>query len=79
MKILEAQEFIAIQIQRLVDKKRKVAEAIKSVGNPEYEMLLEMRYLAFMDWDEIASRLNYGGKYVFRVHGRALELVHIPE
>lgn len=79
IKIMELEEYISTQIQSLVELRKEIAQVIKDINNPEYETILEMRYLAFMDWDEISARMNYGGKYVFRVHGRALELIHIPK
>ena len=79
VKIIELEEVIASQIAELLELKKMIAEVIRGVGNVEYETLLEMRYLSFMDWKEIAARLGYSGKYVFEVHGRALHLVTIPD
>lgn len=79
VKIMELEEWISKQIMDLIQLKREIAEVIKSVGNIEYETLLEMRYLSFMDWTEIATRMNYSERYTYKVHGRALELVRVPQ
>lgn len=79
LKIIELEAWIGKQIQELVEKKKNIASAIKSVGNIEYETVLEMRYLSFMTWEEITARMNYGSNYVFQIHRRALNLVHISE
>ena len=79
VKIVELEEWISGQILELVRMKKEIAEVIKSVGNIEYETVLEMRYLSFMTWEEITSRMNYGSNYVYQIHRRALNLVRVPE
>lgn len=79
IRIIELEDWIKAQIQELVRMKKEISEAIRSVGNIEYETVLEMRYLSFMSWEEITARMNYGSNYVFQIHRRALNLVHIPE
>lgn len=78
IKIIELEKWIGEQIQELVEKKRDIAQAIRSVGNIELETVLEMRYLSFMNWDEITARMNYGSNYVYQIHRRALKLVRQP-
>jgi len=79
VRIVELEKEIQSQIEELVSLKSEIEKAIHSIGNDQYETLLEMRYLAFMGWKEIAARLGYSGKYVYEVHGRALELVSIVD
>ena len=43
----------------------------------ECRTILEMRYLSFMEWDEIISRMGYSRSYVFRLHGEALNAIRI--
>lgn len=73
LKIIGLENEINADIDRLVDLKRKVGEAINALGHPEYQTLLELRYLCFKSWCEICVALGYGDRYVFKVHGRALE------
>ena len=75
VRIVELEKEIQVQIGELVSLKSEIERTIHSIGNDQYETLLEMRYLAFMSWKEISARLGYSGKYVYEVHGRALELV----
>jgi DNA-directed RNA polymerase specialized sigma subunit len=58
--------------------KVEIAEAIRSVNSMECETLLEMRYLAFLAWDQIASQLNYSQNYIYHLHRKALGLVRVP-
>ena len=41
------------------------------------ETLLEMRYLTFLAWDQIASQLDYSQDYIYHLHRKALTLVKV--
>jgi len=79
MRMIELEEYISLEISNLVRLRQEIAQAIREVNNPEYETLLEMRYLSFMKWDEISVRLGYGSNYVFQIHRKALELIRQPD
>ncbi|MDD3882575.1 MAG: hypothetical protein PHI27_10010 [Eubacteriales bacterium] len=36
-------------------------------------LLLELRYLCFRNWSEIAMQMQLEDRYVYKVHGRALQ------
>ncbi len=55
--------------------KTEIADMIRNVNSMECETLLEMRYLTFLAWDQIASQLNYSQDYI--VHRTDL-LVQCP-
>ena len=57
------------------DLKHEIITVIKCVESPELNTLLELRYLSFWTWEEIAVELHYDLRHVYRVHGRALEEV----
>ena len=42
------------------------------------ETLLEMRYLTFLGWDQVAVQLGYSQDYVYHLHRKALALVRVP-
>ena len=79
VKIMELESYIASQIDELTKMRRNIADVIQAINNPEYETILEMRYLSFMSWDEIAARMDYCKRYMFKVHGRALEMIRVPD
>lgn len=74
-KIIDLQAEINHDIDRLVDLKREIVTVIKAVENVEYQTLLEKRYLCFMNWEQIAVDMHYSGKWVLKLHERALEVV----
>ncbi|MCM1096908.1 MAG: DUF1492 domain-containing protein [Ruminococcus flavefaciens] len=77
-KIVDLQEEINRDIDALVDLKAEIYSVIRAIDNVECQTLLELRYLSFMRWEEIAVRLNYGMENVYRLHRKALNLVSVP-
>lgn len=73
------QEEINRDIDRLVDLKRDIVRAIKKVKKPEYQILLELRYLCFKTWEEIAVKMNCSIDNVFKMRNKALKIFEIPE
>lgn len=76
-KIMDLESDINADINRLVDLKRKIVEIIKSVPNPEYQTLLELRYLCFKTWEQIAVDMGYSLRWVHIVHSRILNELDI--
>ncbi len=77
-KIVDLQEEINRDIDALVDLKAEIYSVVQSIENVECRTLLELRYLSFMRWEEIAVQLNYGMENVYRLHRKALNLVSVP-
>jgi DNA-directed RNA polymerase specialized sigma subunit len=78
VRIVELERDINDSIAKLMRLKTEIADAIRSVNSMECETLLEMRYLAFLAWDQIASQLNYSQNYIYHLHRKALGLVRVP-
>ena len=75
LKVVELEEEIASDILELVRVMKEIASTISRVDSMECRTILEMRYLSFMEWDEIISRMGYSRSYVFRLHGEALNAI----
>lgn len=77
-KIIDLQDEINRDIDRLVDLKREIMEVIKAVADTEYQILLEKRYLCFHTWEQIAVDMGYNVRHLYRIHDEALDKVRIP-
>lgn len=77
-KIIDLQAEINRDIDRLVDLKREIVTVIKAIENPEYQTLLEKRYLCFLTWEQIAVDMGYDLRWLYRIHKRALEQIRVP-
>ena len=78
IKMTEYQEELNNYMKKLIQVKRETKEIIDTVTNDEYRVLLELRYLSSMRWEEIAVEMNYSIDHVFRLHRRALKAVKLP-
>lgn len=61
--------------EKLASLMKEIDRTIKKVGNSEVEAVLEMRYLSFMSWEEIAESLGYSVSHIFRLHKIGLKKV----
>ena len=73
MKIIDLENEVNADIDHLVALKHEIVNVIKSVPNLEYQTLLELRYLCFKSWEQIAVMLGYDLRYTHKLHNRALE------
>ncbi|MCD7785722.1 MAG: DUF1492 domain-containing protein [Oscillospiraceae bacterium] len=78
-KIVDLEDEINHDIDALVDLKREIVDVIKKVDNIECQTLLELRYLCFKTWEEIAVEMNYCIDNVYKLHRKALSKVKVPE
>lgn len=67
-------EKIDIRLSELHKVKAEIHTAISDVQNPIFRQLLELRYLQFKRWEQIAVLLDYKDvRHVYRLHGNALK------
>lgn len=78
-KIVDMQNEINMEIDRLVDTKQEILRTIQEVQKPDYQMLLELRYICFRSWEEIADRLCCTVSNVYKMHTKALQAVIVPK
>lgn len=78
LKMVDLETEINQDIDTLIDLKREIMSLIKQIQNTEYQTLLELRYLCFKTWEQIAIDLGYSSKHVFYIHDKAIESIKIP-
>lgn len=78
-KIVDLQVEINADIDRMVRLKAEIMKVIRQVDHPEFQTLLEKRYLNFHTWGQIAADMGYNVRHLYRIHDRALLEIKIPE
>ena len=78
VKSIEMENEINRDIDNLVDLKREMVSVIKAVTDPEYQTILELRYLCFKSWEQIAVDMNYSIQHIYRLRDRALNEITPP-
>ena len=79
VKIVDLENEINRDIDNLVDLKREMVSVIKAVTDPEQQTILELRYLCFKSWEQIAVDMNYSIQHVYRLRDRAYEEIVPPD
>lgn len=72
-KMVDLENEINEDIDALVDLKAEIMRRIKRVENTEYQTILELRYLCFKRWEEIAVDMGYSLRRLYELHDCALE------
>lgn len=75
--VIDLEEEVNKDKEELEKLKLKIWQVIHSIGNDRLEGVLELRYLAFKSWEEIAKEFNYSNSYVFTLHREGLELIKV--
>ena len=75
IRLMEAEEELNRQIDELVDLKMDITRLIDQVHNESFRLILEKRYLCFLQWDQIAAEMHYSRRWVLNKHDRAVEVV----
>ena len=66
--------------QQCRNKLQEIAFFINQLDSFQERIVLQMRYLYFENWQDIALRLNYEERQIYRIHGRGLvNLIGIHE
>lgn len=76
VKMVELENEINADIDVLIDLKKEIMSCIKSINNPEQQTLLELRYLCFKTWEQIAVDMGYSLQHIFRIHDKALKEIN---
>ena len=77
MEMLEDE--IRSDLEELVDLKHELITVIKQVDHTECRILLELRYLCFKTWEQIAVEMDCCIDNVYKLHRKALRMVRVPE
>ena len=77
-KIIDLEDEINQDIDALVDLKREMVATIKAVADPECQTLLELRYLCFKTWEQIAVDMQYSTRNIYKLHDRAIKEIKGP-
>jgi hypothetical protein len=70
--IADLEREIQAEMEGLLATQRETAALIRSVGRPQLQTVLELRYLCYKKWEEIAEEMGVTQRHVFYLHKQAL-------
>ena len=71
----EMENELKSDIDKMVRIKKEVTDTINTVNDRNCRLLLEMRYLRLMSWEDIAADMNCSLRSIHYLHNRALKKV----
>ncbi|MCC8013657.1 MAG: DUF1492 domain-containing protein [Eubacterium sp.] len=71
VKIVDMENQIKADIDRLINLKIEITNAIASVNDEHCRMVLELHYLQFKSWTDIAFEMNYSPRQISRIKDKA--------
>lgn len=79
IKLVDAQEQTAAELQRYCRLRAEIRRAIAFVPDAKLRMLLSKRYIQGLKWEQIAVDMNHDYSYVVHnLHSKALHYIKVP-
>lgn len=73
-RIVDLQKEIDAEIDRYIDSKAEICNALNKIQKPKHFDVLYKRYVLYKSWQQIADEMGYADvRGVYLVHGRALQ------
>lgn len=78
-KLIELEKRVNARIREMCRYKRAAMDAIDRVEEARLREVLELYYIDGFTWDQVAERMGTDIRWVYRLHGKALMKVKVPE
>ena len=78
-RLIELEQAVNERTRELVRWKLAAIDAIRQVEEPRLAEVLELYYIDGFTWEQVAERMGLDLRWVYRLHGRALTMVRVPE
>lgn len=78
-KIVDLEQDINRDIDRLVDIKKSITEIIEQVEDDRERLLLQYRYIDGKPWEQVAVDMHYNWRWVHKLHSKALSKINIGQ
>ena len=78
-KLIELERRVNARIRELCALKHAAMDAIDRVDEAPLREVLELYYLDGYRWEQVASTMNLDVRQVFRLHGKALQKIVVPD
>ena len=78
-RLIELERVVNARTREWVRWKLNAIDAIRSVGEPRLAEVLELYYIDGLTWEQVAQRMGYEVRQIYRLHGVALRKVKVPE
>lgn len=77
-KIIDLEKAIKNDIESMLSLKLEIRTTINTVKDNDEKLLLKLRYLNFMTWENICDKMCVSVRTAHRIHADALKNIMIP-
>ena len=78
-RLIELERVVNARTREWVRWKLDAIDAIRAVEEPRLAEVLELYYIDGFTWEQVAQRMGLDVRWVYRLHGKALLCVKVPE
>ena len=78
-RLIELEQRVNAQVREMVRWKLAAIDAIDAVEEVRLREVLELYYIDGFTWEQVAQRMGVDLRWVYRLHGKALLRVKVPE
>ena len=78
-RVIELEQRVNARVREMVRLKQIAQDAIDRIEEARLRELLELYYIDGMTWEQVARRMHYSEVQVWRLHGRALQQIRLPD
>jgi hypothetical protein len=75
VKIINLNDYINDQVDKLIDLKYQLIQAIEQLDNSKERTIIWMKYISSKGWDEIAEELKISKTTLFILHDEAIKKI----
>ena len=79
VKIVDLEREIVQRIDEYAGLTREIEMAIDRIDDDRYRDILKFRYINGWGWERIAREMHYDVKWLYKMHGRALQRIFPPD
>ena len=77
--LIELERRVNARVRDMCRLKRLAMDAIDQVEEARLREVLELYYLDGMTWEQVAAAMHLDQRWIYRLHGKALLRVKVPE
>lgn len=70
----ETKQIEESEIRMYFKKKKSLEKKIQNLSQP-YRTLMYLKYISFLNFDQIAYRMNYSKKRIYQLHSEAIKFL----
>ena len=71
--IIDLENELKSDMELIIKKKKELVKRINEIDNPDYRLLLNLRYLNLKTWEQIACDMGVTFQWAHRLHHSALK------